>query len=72
VGPGKAVIEFHGKRVTVPAHAGAALQFVNAVDAPFTSADLPGRLDPDGALVLIRRLLREGLLTERPTWSEVP
>ena len=72
VGPGKAVIEFHGKRVSVPAHAGAALQFVNAADGPFTAADLPGRLDPDGALVLIRRLLREGLLTARPTWSEVP
>jgi len=72
VGPGEAVIEFHGKRVSVPAHAGAALRFVNAADAPFTAADLPGRLSPDGALVLVRRLLREGLLTARPAWPEAP
>jgi hypothetical protein len=28
----------------------------------FTAADLPGRLDGEGRLVLVRRLVREGLL----------
>ena len=32
------------------------------VDGPFTAADLPGRLDEESRLVLVRRLVREGLL----------
>ena len=29
---------------------------------PFAAADLPGPLDEEGRLVLVRRLVREGLL----------
>ena len=31
-------------------------------DDPFTAADLPGDLDDESRLVLVRRLVREGLL----------
>lgn len=65
VGPDEACLEFHGKRVRVPAHAGPALRFVTETDAPFTAADLPGELDADASLVLLRRLLREGFVTVR-------
>ena len=31
-------------------------------DGPFAAGDLPGRLDDEGRLVLVRRLIREGFL----------
>lgn len=50
-----------GTVVTLPAHARDALAFV--VSTPlFTFADMPGDLDDAGKAVLIRRLLREGLV----------
>ena len=39
-----------------------------AVEGPFRLADLPGRLDEPGRLVLVRRLVREGFL--RISWSD--
>ena len=38
------------------------LAFVAQSDEPFTPADLPGELDDEGRLVLVRRLVREGFL----------
>lgn len=61
----EASLEFHGKRVRIPVHAEPALRFVMDNDAPFSAGDLPGELDVDGNLVLLRRLLREGFLTAR-------
>ena len=38
------------------------LEFLVTAPAPFTAADLPGTLDDEGRLVLVRRLVREGFL----------
>jgi Cupin superfamily protein len=56
------VLVFEGKELTFPAHAADELRGLLELDEPFTAADLPGSLDEDGRLVLIRRLVREGLL----------
>ena len=56
------VLEFHGKRVTFPAHVADALRFVGE-SRGFVGADIPGTLDETGRLVLIRTLVREGFLT---------
>ena len=65
VGAEEACIEFHGKRIRIPAIGSAALRFHTETKASFTAQDLPGELDADGNLVLLRRLLREGFLTTR-------
>ena len=53
---------FEGKRVTFPDTAREDLEFVAAADDRFTPADLPGELDDETRLVLVRRLVREGFL----------
>jgi hypothetical protein len=53
---------FEGKEVVFPDLAREELAFVTAVDEPFTPADLPGELDDETRLVLVRRLVREGFL----------
>jgi ribosomal protein L16 Arg81 hydroxylase len=53
---------FEGKEVVFPARAGAAVAAAYAAEGPFTAARLPGPLDDDGRLVLVRRLVREGFL----------
>jgi ribosomal protein L16 Arg81 hydroxylase len=58
----RASLCFHSKRVCTPAFVEPDLQFMTTADQ-FTGLDLPGRLDHEGRLVLIRRLLREGFLT---------
>jgi hypothetical protein len=40
----------------------AELEAIVAADEPFAAADLPGSLDDEGRLVLVRRLVREGFL----------
>ncbi len=55
-------LSFHGKRLLLPSRLAAEAEFVVAADRPFTAADLPGSLDEAGRLVLVRRLVREGLL----------
>jgi hypothetical protein len=55
-------LSFEGKHVTFPDHAREELEAVFAVEEPFTAADLPGGLDEDSRLVLVRRLIREGFL----------
>ncbi|MBW3652263.1 MAG: cupin domain-containing protein [Actinobacteria bacterium] len=64
--PGGAVgLRFEGKQVSFPAQAAAEVAAVHAATAPFTAAQLPGRLDAAGRLVLVRRLVREGFLLQR-------
>ena len=59
---GGVALRFEGKRVEFPAHAAAEVGAVHAAPASFTAAELPGRLDAAGRLVLVRRLVREGFL----------
>ncbi len=53
---------FEGKRLSFPEHARDELEAVVELDEPFRAADLPGELDEEGRLVLVRRLIREGFL----------
>jgi len=49
------------RKITFPAHADSALRF--ALSQPrFPIRDLPGNVDENGKLVLVRRLVREGLM----------
>ena len=59
---GVATLRFGGNGVDAPARLAPQLSFVAAHET-FTPGDLPGPLDEAGRLVLIRRLVREGLLT---------
>ncbi len=59
---GSVVLAFEGKELAFPARAGAEVRAVMELEEPFTAHDLPGSLDDAGRLVLIRRLVREGLL----------
>ena len=61
----EARLSFEGRKLTLPARVAAELEYVLRVDGPFTAADLPGRLDEESRLVLVRRLVREGLLRIR-------
>jgi hypothetical protein len=53
---------FEGKRVEFPEEARPEIEAVAAAEGPFHAAELPGELDADGRLVLVRRLIREGFL----------
>jgi hypothetical protein len=59
---GSLVLVFERKEVAFPAHAGEELRAVLERDEPFTAGDLAGSLDDDSRLVLVRRLVREGVL----------
>jgi len=61
----EARLSFEGQKLSLPARVAAELEFVLGVDEPFTAADLPGRLDEESRLVLVRRLVREGVLRIR-------
>jgi ribosomal protein L16 Arg81 hydroxylase len=61
-GDGDLLLVFEGKELRLPAKAAAAVRAIAASDIPFRAADLPGRLDETGRLVLVRRLVREGFL----------
>ncbi len=54
-------IDCYGKEISLPAHAAPAVRFALESDC-FQVSDLPGDLDDEGRLVLIRRLVREGLI----------
>jgi hypothetical protein len=45
-----------------PPHASAEVRACYESDEPFRADDLPGDLDTEGRLVLVRRLVREGFL----------
>jgi ribosomal protein L16 Arg81 hydroxylase len=55
-------VSFHAKHLDVPAHIEPDIQFISTAGV-FTAAQLPGVLDDEGRLVLVRRLVREGALT---------
>jgi len=59
-------LSFEGKSLEFPVHGREELQFILEADGPFRVADLPGALDEDGRLVLVARLVREGLLRINP------
>jgi bifunctional lysine-specific demethylase and histidyl-hydroxylase NO66 len=53
---------FDGKELVFPPRVRAEVEFVAATEGPFCGRDLPGALDDEGRLVLIRRLVLEGFL----------
>jgi len=59
---GVVVIEWHGKRIQFPERVREELEFVGRADA-FTARELPGGLDEPGRMVLVKKLVLEGLLT---------
>jgi hypothetical protein len=59
-------LAFEGKRLVFPAHAHAEIEFAAAASRPFTARELPGVLDDESRLVLVRRLVREGFLRLTP------
>lgn len=59
-------LQFHGKELRMPDYVEPELNFITSATATFTGAALPGELDEKGRLTLIRRLLREGFLTQVP------
>ena len=58
-------LSFEGHVLHLPARVAPEIEFVLDAEGTFTPADLPGRLDDEGRLVLVRRLVREGLLRIR-------
>jgi JmjC domain len=57
-----AALVFEGKRIEFPGQTADALSAIFAATAPFQATDLPGPLDEESRLVLLRRLVREGFL----------
>jgi hypothetical protein len=55
-------LTFEGRSLRFPERLAAELEFLVDGGDPFTAAELPGSLDDDGRLVLVRRLVREGFL----------
>jgi cupin superfamily protein len=55
-------LSFEGKDLDFPSEAAEELAFAAQSDEPFAPGDLPGDLDDEGRLVLVRRLVREGFL----------
>jgi ribosomal protein L16 Arg81 hydroxylase len=62
----KVVVEFHGKQLRLPGYLEHDVRWMMHTEEPFTAEALPGRLSGDDRLVLVRRLVREGLLTVPP------
>jgi hypothetical protein len=69
-GGDRIALEFDGKRLDFPERIRDELGFLAVAAEPFRAADLPGRLDDEGRLVLIRRLVREGFLRLVPSTDE--
>ncbi|HEX2049194.1 MAG TPA: cupin domain-containing protein [Actinomycetota bacterium] len=59
---GAVALVFEGKEVRFPAKAAPAVRAIVGLGDSFTAAALPGPVDEAGRLVLVRRLVREGLL----------
>jgi hypothetical protein len=55
-------IVFEGKSIRFPGHAAAEVEGCFEREEPVRVSDLPGWLDLEGRLVLVRRLVREGFL----------
>jgi hypothetical protein len=57
-----ASLSFEGKRLVFPERVRAEVAAAVFSEGPFSAAALPGSLDDEGRLVLVRRLIREGFL----------
>jgi cupin superfamily protein len=55
-------LRFEGKEIEFPASAEEAVRFVALADEPYAADEIPGDLDDESRLVLVRRLVREGFL----------
>jgi hypothetical protein len=55
-------LSFEGKHISFPDRVRDELEELVAAEEPFTPAELPGDLDDESRLVLVRRLIREGFL----------
>ena len=55
-------LSFDGKNVTFPEHVQDEVEFLASAEDDFTAAELPGDLDDESRLVLVRRLVRESYL----------
>jgi hypothetical protein len=55
-------LSFEGKELELPPQTREALEAIVESEWPFTAAELPGELDEEARLVLVRRLIREGFL----------
>ena len=62
VGDREAALSYEGRTLRFPARIAPEVEFMLAADGEFTASDLPGRLDDESRLVLVRRLVREGFL----------
>ena len=58
-------LRFEGKAIRFPPQALDPLGALVETEGPVALADLPGRLDAAGRIVLARRLVREGFLLAR-------
>ncbi len=67
---GGVALRFEGKLVAFPAKAAEAVAAVHGAQGSFRAAQLPGRLDGAGRLVLVKRLVREGFLLVTAPASE--
>ena len=61
-GGGRRRARLRGKSIRFPAHAAAEVEACFEREEPIRVSELPGGLDLDGRLVLVRRLVREGFL----------
>ena len=59
---GRVRLSFAGKSLTFPSRARDEVEALADADEPVAPRDLPGSLDEEGRLVLVRRLVREGYL----------
>lgn len=53
---------FGGKKVELPSFCAPAIDYIESISSAFCANDLPGELDLDGRVVLLRRLFQEGYL----------
>jgi hypothetical protein len=59
---GRVHLRFEGKTLSFPVRAAGEVEALAFAEGPTAIADLPGSLDEEGRLVLVRRLVREGFL----------
>jgi hypothetical protein len=62
VAENSAQLSFEGHVLHFPVRIAPEIEFLLEAKGSFTAGDLPGRLDEESRLVLVRRLVREGLL----------
>jgi lysine-specific demethylase/histidyl-hydroxylase NO66 len=65
VDPPEALVGLGNRELRMPAFVEPALQFIAESKQDFSAIELPGDLDPDSRLLLVRRLVREGALETR-------